>query len=94
MRETWEDDDRTNLAIEHLHLMGAKLDADGRVVPRHRYTRKAERVFELLSTVAYQIKGEPAAYALEGSIAITGSLVQWFRDQLELIASAPESARR
>ncbi len=44
----------------------------------------------LLSTVAYQIKGEPAAYALEGSIAITGSLVQWFRDQLELISSAPE----
>ena len=44
----------------------------------------------LLSTVAYQIKGEPAAYALEGSIAITGSLVQWFRDQLELITSAPE----
>ncbi|GLY95279.1 glycerol kinase GlpK [Actinoplanes sp. NBRC 103695] len=44
----------------------------------------------LLSTVAYQIDGEPAAYALEGSIAITGSLVQWFRDQLELIASAPE----
>jgi glycerol kinase len=44
----------------------------------------------LLSTVAYQIAGEPAAYALEGSIAITGSLVQWFRDQLGLISSAPE----
>jgi glycerol kinase len=44
----------------------------------------------LLSTIAYQIAGQPAAYALEGSIAITGSLVQWFRDQLELIASAPE----
>lgn len=44
----------------------------------------------LLSTVAYQIGDEPAHYALEGSIAITGSLVQWFRDQLELIASAPE----
>ncbi|AGZ43750.1 glycerol kinase GlpK [Actinoplanes friuliensis] len=44
----------------------------------------------LLSTVAYQLAGEPAQYALEGSIAITGSLVQWFRDQLELIASAPE----
>ena len=44
----------------------------------------------LLSTVAYQIAGEAAAYALEGSIAITGSLVQWFRDQLELIGSAPE----
>ncbi|WP_306204066.1 glycerol kinase GlpK [Actinoplanes sp. RD1] len=44
----------------------------------------------LLTTVAYQIGGAPAVYALEGSIAITGSLVQWFRDQLELIASAPE----
>jgi glycerol kinase len=44
----------------------------------------------LLTTVAYRIAGEPAAYALEGSIAITGSLVQWFRDQLELISSAPE----
>src|SRR4051794_23199569 len=44
----------------------------------------------LLTTVAYQLAGHPAQYALEGSIAITGSLVQWFRDQLELIASAPE----
>jgi glycerol kinase len=44
----------------------------------------------LLTTVAYQLAGSPAQYALEGSIAITGSLVQWFRDQLELIASAPE----
>jgi glycerol kinase len=44
----------------------------------------------LLSTVAYQVAGAPAVYALEGSIAITGSLVQWFRDQLELISSAPE----
>ena len=44
----------------------------------------------LLSTVAYQLDGEPATYALEGSIAITGSLVQWFRDGLGLITSAPE----
>jgi glycerol kinase len=44
----------------------------------------------LLSTVAYQVAGSPACYALEGSIAMTGSLVQWFRDQLELISSAPE----
>ena len=44
----------------------------------------------LLTTVAYQLAGGPAQYALEGSIAITGSLVQWFRDQLELIATAPE----
>ena len=44
----------------------------------------------LLTTVAYQLGDEPARYALEGSIAITGSLVQWFRDGLGLIRSAPE----
>jgi glycerol kinase len=44
----------------------------------------------LLTTVGYQIGGQPAVYALEGSIAITGSLVQWFRDRLGLISTAPE----
>jgi len=44
----------------------------------------------LLTTVGYQIGDEPAVYALEGSIAVTGSLVQWFRDNLGLITSAPE----
>jgi glycerol kinase len=44
----------------------------------------------LLTTVGYKIGEEPAMYALEGSIAVTGSLVQWFRDGLGLIASAPE----
>jgi glycerol kinase len=44
----------------------------------------------LLTTVGYRIGEEPAAYALEGSIAITGALVQWFRDNLGLISSAPE----
>ncbi|MFF7754781.1 glycerol kinase GlpK [Streptomyces sp. NPDC007971] len=44
----------------------------------------------LLTTVAYQIGEQPPAYALEGSIAVTGSLVQWFRDRLGLISSAPE----
>ncbi len=44
----------------------------------------------LLTTVGYQVGGEPAVYALEGSIAITGALVQWFRDGLGLISSAPE----
>ncbi len=44
----------------------------------------------LLTTVAYQLTGEPAVYALEGSIAITGSLVQWFRDGLGLIKTAAE----
>ncbi|MFF3501882.1 glycerol kinase GlpK [Streptomyces sp. NPDC003247] len=44
----------------------------------------------LLTTVAYKIGDQPQAYALEGSIAVTGALVQWFRDRLELISSAPE----
>jgi len=44
----------------------------------------------LLTTIGYQLGGEPATYALEGSIAVTGSLVQWFRDKLGLIQSAPE----
>ncbi|MEW9529259.1 glycerol kinase GlpK [Microbispora sp. NPDC049125] len=44
----------------------------------------------LLTTVGYQIDGQPAVYALEGSIAITGALVQWFRDGLGLIGTAPE----
>jgi glycerol kinase len=44
----------------------------------------------LLTTVGYKIGDEPATYALEGSIAVTGALVQWFRDKLGLIGSAPE----
>ncbi|UGY91490.1 glycerol kinase GlpK [Streptomyces gobiensis] len=44
----------------------------------------------LLTTVGYKIKDEPTVYALEGPIAVTGSLVQWFRDGLGLISSAPE----
>jgi len=42
----------------------------------------------LLTTVGYQLAGEPAVYALEGSIAITGALVQWLRDNLGLIESS------
>jgi glycerol kinase len=44
----------------------------------------------LLSTVAYRIEGEETVYALEGSIAVTGSLVQWLRDNLGLIGEASE----
>ena len=44
----------------------------------------------LLTTVGCKIGDEPATYALEGSIAVTGSLVQWFRDKVGLIGSAPE----
>ena len=39
----------------------------------------------LITTVGYRIDDEPAHYALEGSIAVTGSLVQWLRDNLGLI---------
>ncbi|NLU73534.1 glycerol kinase GlpK [Streptomyces sp. HNM0575] len=44
----------------------------------------------LLTTMAYQLGGEPPTYCLEGSIAITGALVQWFRDQLGIIREAAE----
>jgi glycerol kinase len=44
----------------------------------------------LLTTVCYKIGDQKAIYALEGSIAITGALVQWFRDNLGIIGSAEE----
>jgi glycerol kinase len=44
----------------------------------------------LLTTLAYKIGDQPAVYCLEGAIAITGALVQWLRDNLGLIQSAPE----
>jgi len=46
--------------------------------------------FGLISTVAYKLGAKPTHYALEGSIAITGALVQWLRDNLGLIASSAE----
>lgn len=44
----------------------------------------------LLTTLCYKFGNQPAVYALEGSIAITGALVQWLRDNLKMIKSAPE----
>jgi len=44
----------------------------------------------LLTTLGYKIGDEPAVYCLEGSIAITGALVQWLRDNIGLIRTAPE----
>ena len=44
----------------------------------------------LLTTVCYKIGDNDAIYALEGSIAVTGSLIQWLRDNLGIITSAPE----
>jgi glycerol kinase len=45
----------------------------------------------LLTTVCYQLGGDAPVYALEGSIAVTGSAVQWLRDQLGIISGAAES---
>lgn len=44
----------------------------------------------LLTTMGYQLAGERPVYCLEGSIAITGALVQWFRDQLGIIQTASD----
>lgn len=45
----------------------------------------------LLTTVCYQFGDQPPTYALEGSIAVTGSAVQWLRDQLRVISNAAQS---
>ena len=46
--------------------------------------------YGLLTTVAYRIGNQPTAYALEGSIAITGALVQWVRDNFGLISKSSD----
>jgi glycerol kinase len=47
----------------------------------------------LVTTVAYKLGDRPACYALEGSIAITGALVQWLRDNLGIISSNADVER-
>ena len=47
----------------------------------------------LVTTVAYKLGNRPACYALEGSIAITGALVQWLRDNLGIIGSNADVER-
>jgi glycerol kinase len=44
----------------------------------------------MLTTVAYRFAGQPAVYALEGSVAITGALVQWIRDNFGLIEKSSD----
>ena len=44
----------------------------------------------LLTTMGYQLAGQKPVYALEGSIAVTGSLVQWLRDNLGIIQSSQD----
>ncbi|MGE5463940.1 MAG: glycerol kinase GlpK [Syntrophothermus sp.] len=44
----------------------------------------------LLTTLGYKIGEQPAVYCLEGSIAITGALIQWLRDNLKMIEKSPD----
>jgi glycerol kinase len=53
-------------------------------------TRKVDSKSGLLTTVAFKLGDQPARYALEGSIAITGALVQWVRDNLGLIEKSSD----
>jgi glycerol kinase len=52
--------------------------------------RPVESKHGLLTTVAYKLRNQPARYALEGSIAIGGALVQWLRDNLGMIKTSAE----
>ncbi len=53
-------------------------------------TKPTESKHGLLTTVAYKLGEQPARYALEGSVAIAGALVQWLRDNLGLIKTSAE----
>ena len=53
-------------------------------------TRKIDSKCGLLTTVGYKFGNQPACYALEGSIAISGALVQWVRDNLGLIQNSSD----
>jgi glycerol kinase len=53
-------------------------------------TRKVDSKSGLLTTMGYKFGNQPAHYALEGSIAITGALVQWVRDNLGLIEKSSD----
>ena len=44
----------------------------------------------LLTTVAWQLEGRPAQYALEGSVFVAGAAVQWLRDKMDMIEAAPD----
>ena len=53
-------------------------------------SRRVPSTHGLLTTVGYQITGSDPVYALEGSVAVTGALVQWLRDNLGLISTTHE----
>jgi glycerol kinase len=53
-------------------------------------TTAIQSKYGLLTTLGYKIGSAPAVYALEGSIAVTGSLIQWLRDNLGIIRNTSE----
>ena len=53
-------------------------------------TSRVDSTAGLLTTIAYRFGNQPPVYALEGSIAVTGSLVQWLRDNLGLIQKSDD----
>ena len=53
--------------------------------------KRIESKHGILTTVAYKLKGGSVKYALEGSIAVTGSAVQWLRDNLNMINDSSET---
>jgi len=53
-------------------------------------TKAVQSTNGLLTTLGYKIGDQPAVYALEGSIAITGALVQWLRDNLKMIEKSSD----
>ena len=56
----------------------------------HTGTEPVASEHGLLTTLAWQVEGRPAEYALEGSVFVAGAAVQWLRDELQIIDSAPE----
>ena len=57
---------------------------------QHTGTARPTSEHGLIATAAYQREGGPLHYALEGSVAVAGSLVQWLRDGLGLISTSAE----
>jgi len=75
------------------HDMGAAKNTygTGAFLMMHTGRRRVPSTAGLLTTIAWQIEGEPAEYALEGSIFVAGAAVQWLRDGLGIIGTAAET---
>jgi len=62
-----------------------------RFIPGHEYRREENHVsHRLLTTIAWQI-GDEIVYALEGSVFVGGAVIQWLRDELQVLDDAAES---